>query len=198
MSSESQTFESTSVESSTVLVSHPADAPEALSNLEPIVEPISEPTHIEPNTEETEAGIPADTTPITVIDETTKISSERFTTESSSASTSSKNDGTHQLSNAGQNVVLYQPPTVFTIFRSAAINLMLPFINGLMLGFGELFAHEIAFRFGWGGTRVFPQWRSTSSRPLGPGVEVRNRAMQEDAAFANATTEQMEKLTALE
>jgi hypothetical protein len=30
----------------------------------------------------------------------------------------------------------------------------LPFINGLMLGFGELFAHEAAFRLGWGGTKV--------------------------------------------
>jgi len=35
-----------------------------------------------------------------------------------------------------------------------------------MLGFGELFAHEIAFRWGWGGTRVFP-----SSRVSAPGVE---------------------------
>jgi hypothetical protein len=30
----------------------------------------------------------------------------------------------------------------------------LPFVNGLMLGFGELFAHEAAWRMGWGGTKV--------------------------------------------
>lgn len=51
-------------------------------------------------------------------------------------------------------LVLYQPPTLFGIIRGAAINLFLPFINGMMLGFGELFAHEAAFRLGWSGTRV--------------------------------------------
>jgi YidC/Oxa1 family membrane protein insertase len=40
------------------------------------------------------------------------------------------------------------------LLRGAAINLLLPFINGLMLGFGELFANEVAFRAGWGGTKV--------------------------------------------
>ena len=51
-------------------------------------------------------------------------------------------------------VILYQPPTIWSIFRGAAINLFLPFINGMMLGFGELFAHEAAFRLGWSNTRV--------------------------------------------
>jgi YidC/Oxa1 family membrane protein insertase len=51
-------------------------------------------------------------------------------------------------------VVLYQPPTIWSILRGAAINLLLPFINGMMLGFGELFAHEAAFRLGWSNTRV--------------------------------------------
>jgi hypothetical protein len=51
-------------------------------------------------------------------------------------------------------VILYRTPTALTLLRTAAINLVLPFINGLMLGFGELFAHELAFRWGWGTTRV--------------------------------------------
>lgn len=51
-------------------------------------------------------------------------------------------------------LILYSPPTVWGLVRGAAINLFLPFINGLMLGFGELFAHEIAFRLGWSGTKV--------------------------------------------
>ena len=51
-------------------------------------------------------------------------------------------------------LVLYRPPTVWSLIRGAAINLFLPFIIGMMLGFGELFAHEAAFRLGWGGTRV--------------------------------------------
>lgn len=51
-------------------------------------------------------------------------------------------------------IILYKPPTVWSLVRGAAINLLLPFINGMMLGFGELFAHEAAFRLGWGGTKV--------------------------------------------
>ncbi|CAI6096847.1 unnamed protein product [Clonostachys chloroleuca] len=55
---------------------------------------------------------------------------------------------------SGSPVILYQPPTVWSLLRGAAINLVLPFINGMMLGFGELFAHEAAFRLGWGGTKI--------------------------------------------
>jgi len=73
--------------------------------------------------------------------------------------TSRRQEGSssHQQSqhhNSNTLMQLYTPPTPLTILRSAAINLILPFINGLMLGFGELFAHEIAFRLGWSGTRV--------------------------------------------
>lgn len=51
-------------------------------------------------------------------------------------------------------LILYQPPSIWGLIRGAAINVLLPFVNGLMLGFGELFAHEAAFRLGWGGTKV--------------------------------------------
>ena len=51
-------------------------------------------------------------------------------------------------------MILYTPPTIWGLLRGAAINLLLPFINGLMLGFGELLAHEAAFRLGWSGTKV--------------------------------------------
>ena len=51
-------------------------------------------------------------------------------------------------------VVVYKPPTLWGLLRGAAINLLLPFVNGLMLGLGELLAHEAAFRLGWGGTKV--------------------------------------------
>lgn len=89
-------------------------------------------------------------------------------------------------------MILYQPPTIFSILRGAAINLILPFVNGLMLGFGELFAHEAAFRLGWSNTKVgsifcqtcrgrndtdcqmqvFPAHRNL--RPVGPGIAVRD------------------------
>ncbi|KAK3941035.1 hypothetical protein QBC46DRAFT_111317 [Diplogelasinospora grovesii] len=67
-------------------------------------------------------------------------------------------------------VILYQPPTLWSILRGATINLLLPFINGMMLGFGELFAHEAAFRLGWSTTRVFPLSRQRA-HPIGPGIE---------------------------
>lgn len=59
-------------------------------------------------------------------------------------------------------LILYRPSTtLWSIVRGAAINLVLPFVNGLMLGFGELFAHEAAFRLGWSGTKVFLVGTST-------------------------------------
>ncbi|KAI1646711.1 mitochondrial import protein [Daldinia loculata] len=77
-------------------------------------------------------------------------------------------------SSSSPPMVLYKPPTVWSMLRGVAINLLLPFINGMMLGFGELFAHEAAFRLGWGGTRVFPLSRRRA-HPIGPGIEIRNR-----------------------
>ncbi|OAA41755.1 Outer membrane protein, MIM1/TOM13, mitochondrial [Metarhizium rileyi] len=75
---------------------------------------------------------------------------------------------------SGSPVILYKPPTVWSLIRGTAINLLLPFINGMMLGFGELFAHEAAFRLGWGGTKVFPLSRRRA-HPIGPGIEIRER-----------------------
>ncbi|RYP51606.1 hypothetical protein DL768_003113 [Monosporascus sp. mg162] len=77
-------------------------------------------------------------------------------------------------SSSSSPVILYKPPTVWSLVRGAAINLILPFINGMMLGFGELFAHEAAFRLGWGGTRVFPLSRRRT-HAIGPGIEIRER-----------------------
>lgn len=73
-------------------------------------------------------------------------------------------------------MILYTPPTFWGLLRGAAINLLLPFINGLMLGFGELFAHEAAFRLGWGGTKVFPTGRSRHA--VGPGIEIRDAPLE--------------------
>lgn len=57
-------------------------------------------------------------------------------------------------STSSSPLILYKPPTFWGLLRGAAINLVLPFVNGLMLGFGELFAHEAAFRLGWSNTKV--------------------------------------------
>jgi len=69
-------------------------------------------------------------------------------------------------------LILYSPPTLWGLLRGAAINLILPFVNGLMLGFGELVANEAAYRLGWSGTKIFPTRRGESRR-VGPGVEMR-------------------------
>ena len=68
------------------------------------------------------------------------------TTDDVPSSTSSQGDD--------RPIILYRPPTLWSLFRGATINLFLPFVNGMMMGFGELFAHEFAFRLGWSGTRV--------------------------------------------
>ncbi|CCC71733.1 hypothetical protein NCAS_0I00650 [Naumovozyma castellii] len=54
---------------------------------------------------------------------------------------------------------------IISFVSSSSINLFLPFLNGLMLGFGELFAHEISWRFNWfGGSnnrgyKIYPESR---------------------------------------
>ncbi|PGG94934.1 hypothetical protein AJ79_10354 [Helicocarpus griseus UAMH5409] len=82
-------------------------------------------------------------------------------------------------SSSSSPVTLYKPPTLWGLLRGAAINLLLPFVNGLMLGFGELLAHEAAFRLGWSGTKIFPTHRR--AHPLGPGIEVREAPRQRRA-----------------
>lgn len=57
-------------------------------------------------------------------------------------------------STSSSPLILYKPPTFWGLVRGAAINVLLPFVNGLMLGLGELLAHEAAFRLGWSGTKV--------------------------------------------
>ena len=78
---------------------------------------------------------------------------------SDSESYSNNNDQSPPLSQSSDAppLILYSPPTVWGLLRGAGINLLLPFVNGLMLGFGELLAHEAAFRLGWGGTKVWPR-----------------------------------------
>jgi hypothetical protein len=106
-------------------------------------------------------------------------------------------------------LILYSPPTIWGLLRGASINLVLPFINGLMLGFGELFAHELAFRLGWAGTKVytpiytskygiltlqvFPRSRDSAHR-AGPGVEIR----EDPVARRRRNGEELDMYTALE
>ncbi|CAF9906023.1 MAG: hypothetical protein ALECFALPRED_001943 [Alectoria fallacina] len=94
-------------------------------------------------------------------------------------------------SSSSSPMVLYSPPTIWGLLRGAAINILLPFVNGLMLGFGELFAHEAAFRLGWSGTKIFPSGRS--SRSVGPGIEIRD-----DPSERTRREQDLDDMTSLE
>ncbi|KAI8084442.1 outer membrane protein TOM13-domain-containing protein [Halteromyces radiatus] len=45
----------------------------------------------------------------------------------------------------------YQKPAFLSFIKSTAINFLLPFINGVMLGFGEILANELVLKYGWFG-----------------------------------------------
>lgn len=45
----------------------------------------------------------------------------------------------------------YRNPTFIWILKSTAINFVLPFFNGVMMGFGEILANEVIFKYGWFG-----------------------------------------------
>lgn len=78
-----------------------------------------------------------------------------LTVPSDSENYSANNEMSSSIqSTSSSPLILYKPPTFWSVVRGAAINLVLPFVNGLMLGFGELFAHEAAFRLGWSNTKV--------------------------------------------
>ena len=87
-------------------------------------------------------------------DPSSRLAESGITIHSDSEHYSAVEDSSTSPPSSSSPVILYRPPTVWSIIRGAAINLFLPFINGMMLGFGELFAHEAAFRLGWGGTKV--------------------------------------------
>ena len=82
-------------------------------------------------------------------------SSATFPTDSENYSSSHNELSPSPPSSSTSPMILYSPPTVWGLLRGAAINILLPFVNGLMLGFGELLAHEAAFRLGWSGTKVW-------------------------------------------
>ena len=93
-------------------------------------------------------------------------SSATFPSDSENYSSGNNDLSPSPPSSSSSPLILYSPPTIWGLLRGAAINLLLPFVNGLMLGFGELFAHEAAFRLGWSGTKVQPHLWNPSRRKL--------------------------------
>lgn len=69
---------------------------------------------------------------------------------------------TENLIKAGREETTWSNPlNIWSIMKKGAINLILPFINGMMLGFGEILAHEIGFKYNWIGAKVTPERRMT-------------------------------------
>ncbi|KAG5360337.1 Mitochondrial import protein 1 [Yarrowia sp. B02] len=60
--------------------------------------------------------------------------------------------------------ITFSLPAIGRFLGRCCINLVLPFINGMMMGFGELVAHEIGFAWGMSGARV-------RRKRVAPGVE---------------------------
>lgn len=58
---------------------------------------------------------------------------------------------------------------VLAVLASLAINMLLPFVNGVMLGFGEIFAKEVVI--GWFG------WKKPGSAAANVGVRARGRKL---------------------
>lgn len=65
----------------------------------------------------------------------------------------------HDIIATGGSLLVPATIDVWAIIRKSAINLVLPFINGMMLGFGEILAHEIGFKYRWAGAKVVPPQR---------------------------------------
>lgn len=45
------------------------------------------------------------------------------------------------------DLMLCSHKKIWHFLRSSVINMFLPFLNGVFLGFGEIFAHEVAIRW---------------------------------------------------
>ncbi|AMD21924.1 HFR069Wp [Eremothecium sinecaudum] len=80
-------------------------------------------------------------------------------------------ESSSNLSGSSPNHIMIAPSSgvnfskLLSFVGSCSINLLVPFLNGLMLGFGELLAHEISWKFTWfnrernSGYRIYPETR---------------------------------------
>jgi len=64
------------------------------------------------------------------------------------------------------DIVAAQGVAWVPVLKRLSINLFIPFINGIMLGFGEIIAHEVGLLFGWRTANVVdPSARPPATNP---------------------------------
>ncbi|KAI5962660.1 uncharacterized protein KGF55_003736 [Candida pseudojiufengensis] len=87
-----------------------------------------------------------------------QISPEEIVTNSDIANTDNIIEQSRQLEEKSNQEQTRQImwANLIDILKKSSINIILPFINGMMLGFGEILAHEIGFRYNWIGAKVEP------------------------------------------
>ncbi|CAG8591075.1 7358_t:CDS:1 [Paraglomus occultum] len=82
----------------------------------------------------------------------------------------------------------YKHPRLVSFIKGFALYFFFPFLSGMMMGFGEISANELAFRLGWFGTRNVPLI-ARNVVPLGPqarsGAGLKPRRGGENASDAN-------------
>ena len=76
----------------------------------------------------------------------------------------------HTATSAVFDARLSTKTRVLALLSSLAINMLLPFVNGVMLGFGEIFAKEVVI--GWFG------WKAPGSAAANVGVRARTAAAE--------------------
>ncbi|KAK9240143.1 outer membrane protein TOM13-domain-containing protein [Lipomyces kononenkoae] len=74
----------------------------------------------------------------------------------SSSSTSDSVEVSQPIQPIQSGSIWRRASTYVSILRFSAINLLFPFINGMMLGFGEILANEIGIRWGFIGAELHP------------------------------------------
>lgn len=67
-----------------------------------------------------------------------------------------------------QELILPQSSGALSILRKLSINLIVPFVNGICLGFGEIFAMELGFWWGWRGASVY----DPAKKQITPGTRL--------------------------
>ncbi|KAK9449057.1 TOM13-domain-containing protein [Limtongia smithiae] len=81
---------------------------------------------------------------------------EEVADDASSSSTSSSSSPSSTDPYSFRASVLKSFTSLSSVLRFSAIQLLFPFVNGLMLGFGEIIANELGIRWGYIGAEVHP------------------------------------------